>query len=348
LLLQHVILLARSLSQETQLRHKWRQLLGGFIKDGETIENTCDRIVKTQTGLGIDEIEPLAVVTNKFTCQSRTLLHHGLAFIAHTRGTLTLPPDHLGAYIAQPAEQLAYSNREIAIAAKDKVDRKRTFVPEDEIEVSQRYAVNYWIHKSIINRPFELLSSRLLRDKIKQFCDKAETIIDIACGDDGLILELAKTAKFCVANDISWETLKRLRRRNHRSNIIFTNHDATDLPFRKEFDVAICKNVLHHAHNLTELLGLLQNLTKVGDRLILIDIENPFKSTLRAKLWHSYYVRFLGDRGRYFLTKNEFEKVVSLVFQGAGITYDRVQTFKGNYMFAVIENPSRHVTDSTR
>jgi len=90
-------------------------------------------------------------------------------------------------------------------------------------------------------------------------------------------------------------------------------------------------------HNLSELVDLTKVLKNVGSKIILIDIENPLKSTLWAKIWHEYYVRFLGDRGRYFLTRDEFEKVISHIFENAIITFDVVSTLKGNYMCAVVE-----------
>jgi len=224
------------------------QLIGSFIKEGETIEDVCDRIVKSKTKLQIDEIEPLAVVKSEFKCQDRAILHYGLAFLVYTRGTPTLPSGDLGVYVAQCPEQLAYSNKEILAIALEKINHKKTFVPYDEIEISRSHAIKQFIHKMIINKPFDRLSSKLLREKVKKFCEKADTILDVACGNDTLILELARNAKFCVANDISWSTLQQLRKKNSLPNVVFTNHNATDLPFRKKFDVVLCKNSCGKSH----------------------------------------------------------------------------------------------------
>lgn len=319
-----------------QIENEW-QLPGGFAKDGEHIEDACERIITEQTGLKINEIEPLAVVVNKFRCHSRELEHRGIAFLVHTSGTLRLPHGHLGAFIAQPIEQLAYSNREIAVAALEKISARRSFCPEDEIGVAERYALNYSLHKLLISKPLKWLSSGPLGRTVTDFCGGADYVLDVACGDDELILDLAKSVRFCVANDVSWPTLRRLRKKCTQTNVMFTNHDATSLPFRSKFDVVICKNMMHHMHNAAELQELLESLAGLGNKLILMDIENPSKSTLESRFWHYYYVRFLGDRGAFFLTRCEFEKVVSSVFGSRSLVFGVVPTHKGNYMYAVVE-----------
>lgn len=325
------------IKDDAQTQTDW-QLLGGFVKEDEAVEDVCDRVVHLKTGLNIDEFRPLAVVINRFTCHRRVLEHYGLAFIVSTRGTLALPPNHLGAYISQPVEQLAYANREVFALAAERIRDWQTFVPEDEIDANRKNSASYSFHELFVKQLFEPFSSRLLKNRINELCSGAETIIDVACGDDSQVLNLASSAKFCVANDISWAALKRLRQKNRQGNVIFTNHDATCLPFRRKFDVAICKNLLHHSHNRSELLAILENLKHVGTKLIVVDVENPLKSTWRARIWNAYYVRFLGDRGRYFLNKSEFERVISLVFRDASISFEEVQTIKGVYMIAVVEN----------
>lgn len=316
--------------------HAWK-LIGGYISNGERIEDAYTRITTTETRLRIDEVEPLAVVINEFGCRSRTIKHRGLAFSIHTRGTPQLSPAREGSFVAEVLDQMAYSNKGILELALARLKSRRAFAPYDEIDISRRRTVQQSIHNKIINRPFKYFSSKPLKRRIKEYCEGADTILDAACGDDTLILELARNAKFCVANDISLDILSHLRAKDPPRSVIFTNHNVTELPFEKKFDVAIFKNTLHHMHSLEEFMSVLNSLRKVSHRLILVDIENPTKSTIRAKLWHEYYVRFLGDRGGYFLTREEFEKAISYVYRDANIESDLVTTLKGDYMFAIID-----------
>jgi len=313
------------------------QLVGGFVQKDETIEDVCDRFISEKTGLQIDEVEPIAVVKNEFHCQNRTISHHGLAFLIYTRGIPRFPENCRGIFATECPDQLAYANKEIILLALKKARAKKAFTPYDEVEISNRRAIRLFIHKNVINKPFDYLSSRLLKQRIRDYCGKAETILDVACGNDTLILELAQTAKLCMANDISWSVLRQLRKVTKAKNVIFCNHNAIDLPFARKFDVVICKNVLHHMHNLTEVVALTSNLQRVGKKIIIVDVENPNKSSLQARLWHEYYVRFLGDRGHYFMSRHEFEKAVSHIYRGSKIAFDLVTTVKGSYMFAVIE-----------
>jgi ADP-ribose pyrophosphatase YjhB (NUDIX family) len=317
-------------------QHVWR-LAGGYVLDKERIEDAYIRITAAETGLNIDEVEPLAVVINEFHCGNRTIRHRGIAFLIHTRGSFGLTPRHAGDFVAEPPDQMAYSNKEVLELAFASLHSRRTFAPHDEIDSSQGRTLQRFIHRNIINKPFKGLSSMQLKRKITQYCEGAETVLDAACGDDTLILDLARNARFCVANDISLRMLGHLRTKDAPSSLIFTTHNVTELPFKKKFDVAVFKNTLHHMHNLDEFLLALDSLRKVAHRLILVDIENPARSTRRAKFWHSYYVRFLGDRGGYFLTEEEFRESLSYVFSDATIRFDSVSTVKGRYLFAIVD-----------
>lgn len=327
------ILIQRDSNKHERLWH----LIGGFIDANESIEDACNRLVKGSTGLEIDEMEPLVIVRNEFKCRNRFVSHYGVAFLVYARGLPQRSKMADMTYISQTPDQLDHANREILESAIERLRQRRAFTPDDEIEISRKQNWRQLLHKKLINPVFDSLSSKRLRDKVKSHCSNAETIIDVACGNDSLILELARNAKFCIANDVSWQTLQHLRQDPAPDNVLFTCHNALDLPFRGKFDVVICKNVLHHMHNLTEFAALTDALRYVGHKIILVDIENPSNSSLRAKLWHEYYVRFLGDRGRYFLKWDEFKRAVSLIYERAQIQFERVESIKGTYMFAVVE-----------
>lgn len=72
-------------------------------------------------------------------------------------------------------------------------------------------------------------------------CNKAVRIIDIGCGTGRHSLELSKRGYSVVGIDLSQSLLHKAREKaeNDGLNISFLHHDARELPFHEEFDIAI-------------------------------------------------------------------------------------------------------------
>jgi ADP-ribose pyrophosphatase YjhB (NUDIX family) len=70
----------------------WR-LIGGPIQDykRETIEEAVNRIVKSEVGMEVAELEPIATVRQLFRWGGNSIEHYGLAFIARAVGELKTP-----------------------------------------------------------------------------------------------------------------------------------------------------------------------------------------------------------------------------------------------------------------
>ena len=58
---KHEFLLTRDLNKDIG----W-ELVGGYIKDGESIIDAANRVVLRETGLIIDELQPIAIINNNF------------------------------------------------------------------------------------------------------------------------------------------------------------------------------------------------------------------------------------------------------------------------------------------
>ena len=71
--------------------------------------------------------------------------------------------------------------------------------------------------------------------------DRSKKIIDIGCGTGRHSIELAKRGYQIKGIDLSDSQLTRAREKakEHRVEVDFQKHDARDLPFKGEFDVAI-------------------------------------------------------------------------------------------------------------
>jgi hypothetical protein len=161
------------------------------------------------------------------------------------------------------------------------------------------------------------------------------SIIDLSCGDDDFIFELEKKylPEICLANDISWKLISLIKKKGGERNIIFTNHDIADLPFTKKFDLAVFKNTFHHVPFGAQA-DLLKKLSGLSKQFIIIDIEDPARSNLLAKIWNWYYVHFLGDQGESFLTFKKFREIVTNNIKNKKIVFGMVNTIKGRYFYA--------------
>ena len=71
--------------------------------------------------------------------------------------------------------------------------------------------------------------------------DKSVRILDVGCGTGRHSIELTKRGYAVKGIDLSESqlTLAREKAKNYNLNIDFSRHDARDLPFRNEFDLAI-------------------------------------------------------------------------------------------------------------
>ncbi len=71
--------------------------------------------------------------------------------------------------------------------------------------------------------------------------DKSVSILDIGCGTGRHAIELAKRGYRITGVDLSESQLARAREKAAKENlaVVFQKHDARDLPFKNEFDLAI-------------------------------------------------------------------------------------------------------------
>lgn len=316
------------------------ELAGGFINDEqpERPEEAVFRIVKRETGLDVTEAMPIAVIRNHYVCPSTDVTHYGIAFAITARGTIAAGNKQAEFTSIIPENMLA-SDRNILDVAKDKIKYKKSDLPIEEITSVSKFSWSIWIHKHFIAPILYFFCSRKINNRLMAIIGKPYSFVDIAAGDDKLAIKICRTndTNICVANDICMQSIKYLTKKTAPDeDIIFTNHNAIDLPFSYVFDTALCKNTLHHMKDRTEMANLLYSLRKISKRIVLCDIEDPKHSKIRAYLWNCYYRLFLGDQGGFFITFNQFKSILSKIFVGDNIEFEIINTIKGNYMVAVI------------
>ncbi|MEV0614130.1 class I SAM-dependent methyltransferase [Nonomuraea sp. NPDC050404] len=226
-----------------------------------------------------------------------------------------------------------------------------------ELDIAVRYRRRFVLHHRLL-KPMLRIASRFfgetpvseVRDEIVAHASRkgARTFLDVACGENDLCLELAIEGSLAlvVGNDVAWPQVELLQTRctdlPARCVVMFTNHDATALPFEDAiFDVSLCKNALHHVEP-SEAGRLIRETVRVARRAMVVEVMNPQYESKWGRLRHQYYLRFLKDAGVKFYSRSEFFDLTDLPSRRS--FYER-RTVKGVYMFALFEGaglvPSR-------
>jgi ADP-ribose pyrophosphatase YjhB (NUDIX family)/SAM-dependent methyltransferase len=311
------------------------ELPGGFIEESETIEDAVNRITLDETDLEIDELEPIAVVNNTFRSDRKSVTHTGIAFMALSRGKVRQYPKNIQMhYAGHITERVAFQNEKILTLAKERLMGKSFKPPFEEIEsVKQKNFIPFYLFHRYIVKPFGSLSSKKLSKEIFSLIEgKPKSILDASCGDSSIINQLCEhySPEICIGNDISWRTISLMK--DKHPGVVFTNHNALELPYKYKFDLVIFKNTLHHI-NRKDQLSVLKNLKKLAKQLIIIDINDPRNTGFIPRLWNNYYVYILGDQGESFLNFKDFQSLALPHYKEMKMYVGTVNTVKGQYYF---------------
>lgn len=318
------------------------ELPGGYVNDGESIEEAVNRITQSETGLDIDELSPVAIIKNIFRCSDKKIIHSGIAFMALSRGSIKTYSRNFQTHFANGTpKKIAYQNKKIFSIIQKRLNNTVHQPPFGEIDSvkNKNFFLPYLFHKYAIKHIVNFSSRKIKKAIFDSLIEgRPKSILDASCGESSIINELYEKYKpdICIGNDISWKAITLIKNKN--SSIFFTNHNILNLPYKIKFDLVIFKNTLHHIDKgyQKEVLG---NLKKIAKQLIVVDVDNPQHTTFRAKLWNNYYIYLLGDQGDDFLNFNEFRKILdSEKFFDCRIKTGLINTIKGNYFYASIKD----------
>lgn len=221
-----------------------------------------------------------------------------------------------------------------------------------EIQTSQKYIGRYKFHEKFIKK--YLLTYKKRRKKefnelMLKLIPFKSSIIDISCGDNKDIFDIAmnKNYDLIVGNDIC---IKYMEEKTNE-NVMYTNDDVIFNNIKDEsYDVAFCKNTLHHMNDVNAINNMLLLLNRISKHEILIvEICNPRETGGLPKFLNKWlYTKFLKDAGSCFLNESQFKKIIEHNFNHYKIDYYTFTNILGTYMIAKIrkdklyENKSRN------
>jgi 2-polyprenyl-3-methyl-5-hydroxy-6-metoxy-1,4-benzoquinol methylase len=327
-----------------------RWLLWGSIKCNEQIHDAIQRITqRAHPDIKISDVCPINLIDNTFCHKDHAATLHGIVFAARIRnkscvedtlqwGTFPITDDLIQSihkYGNKDVLQYFYSNimPKLVLYSSD--------MQEEEILINEQMQLRYKIH-GIRGKPllrlFGINKNYIIKDWIIEQCRDEQKIIDVSCGEDNLVRCIAQGSnKIVIGNDISrsqiWITP------HHLSNLIYTNHNAANLPFKyRAFDVAICKNTLHHMPHRLQLTQLLASMKKIAKKMIFVEIENPeVTGWIPWKIHKHLYRGFLKDAWGAYIDQIQFTDLMQAVYSKTHTIETGIfKTPQGNYFRAVV------------
>ncbi|HNG97436.1 MAG TPA: methyltransferase domain-containing protein, partial [Candidatus Absconditabacterales bacterium] len=341
------------------------ELPGGSIHDHETIQDCINRLTKEiNNDILISDVMPIYTVINDFRSTNNYSHEHiGLVYFARIRSKVSLSAN-FNTHLLVHASHIdidaftKFSNKTIIehiIKDYNLYIIGEAYNTQDlEIDTNEKYSFRYIIHNYLMKpmlRYFDTGKQNMkqhLIDYIKEY----SKVLDVSCGDDSLLIDTIchteSNIQLAVGNDISRSQIALLSQlyKKYINRIIFTNHNATALPFASNFfDIVLCKNTLHHMPDKKSLQKLLQYCFDVGKEIVFVEIENPLSTGGFSYKLHKYRYRgFLKDVGGAYMTRECFMSIIKTHYEGlADIDFNVFQTLQGSFMVAYIKKRSINV-----
>ena len=279
---------------------------------------------ETLPSVPMTAFEPLVRLSHILTYENQSYTIPGVAYTArvHPRRTVKMGTgkfynrDELRRCVS--GSLFDFTNREVAQAAITRIESREKLkirFPENEVFRDRVSWARFVLHRLVVKPLFALLKrNKKLRAKLTESIGSPQTFLDASCGDSDICLTVAKRSERsrCVANDVFWDaqvdwSAKGLAESHRR--IIRTNHNIACLPFRNNsFEVALCKNTLHHFNSIEEFKMALENLVRIASKVIVVDVEKPVRLIHQAI--NFYYRIFLRDAGQQFFEYEGFQQAI--------------------------------------
>lgn len=316
-------------------RGPWGTIFG-TVSDDEGAVEAVNRLTQRETGRTVDEVQPIAILDTGAGDRN------GIAFTALIDDSAETDRMENVSRTDTIPDSLDSTEQRLLELSVPVLETCSADLPDDEIDSGESFFLPHLINKHVVSRFVGRFASQKLKHELLDVVDgDPDTVLDACAGDDEFVLTLQSKydPDLCVANDIAWKTTEILREQSQSSELVFTNHNVLNLPIDATFDLVVFKNSLHHLPD-SQQLETIRRLSDVAKQLVVVDVADPRRASLRSKLWNRYYVHFLGDQGNSFNTFEEFRRLVETGIDDRDFEFGTVETIKGTYYYGSIRNPN--------
>lgn len=87
--------------------------------------------------------------------------------------------------------------------------------------------------------------------------------------------------------------------------------------------------------DLDSLKKLLNEMMRISKKVVIVEILDPKHESPWGRLRHIYFMKFLGDAGEHFLSREEFDAVTN---DKRRTSKFEMKTIRGVYQFAILKN----------
>lgn len=293
--------------------------------------------------LSFEELYPIAFIENNFLYNAKKHKHKGLIFVGRLSDNQVFNSHELS--IRNINDEFLFSNphnKVIFDIVREHIER---FMVDDDLEKeriiaakllsskSKEAKVKFLLENNIDTSNISILKNKIINDIAMKAPKK---IIDIACGDDEIIYDIAKNAKAQLfANDIALPYITKFHKnKKDYSRIIFTNFNAIDAPFKQNaFDVLLCKNLLHHVRENLRI-ELISHLLDISKEVLLVEILHVDEQNhYGCKLHNDFYNCILNEtNGKYYMCYREIENLCRTCNAEIG-QQSLIETNNGKYAY---------------
>jgi SAM-dependent methyltransferase len=349
------------------------------VQPGQALEEAVRALSEdVLPGAHLAGFEPTAMVTHRFTLKdegkvSDSFLQRGVAFVARL---MDIGADNTstGASRRDNARFVSfrecrehvrrgafrkYTNAVIAERSLDFLDQFfQLKVPPQDVEVLESEAAlsKYRIHDALVKPVLGLLKrAERFNELVLATVGTPARFLDASCGESSLLFEVsARGADLVVGNDVAWPVVKMLAGRSRPGDgraLLFTNHNLVYLPFRNgAFDVALCKNTLHHLQSPREFELAVAGLLRVAPRVVLVEVVDPAKRFV-SRIINQYYRHFLRDAGEHFFSEEKLRAAIDGFVSDGGrgrvSSWEKFSSLHGDYIVCCLESAQTSGGDVT-
>jgi SAM-dependent methyltransferase len=152
------------------------------------------------------------------------------------------------------------------------------------VMISDRYSNGKWV----VNNRAHLISLIM-----KNLNNNSKTVLDLGSGEgtySAQFLQVFPQCSLLVGIDISRENINQAKKKQNRKKTEFIIADGQNLPFKNlSFGAAICKDILHHADDPSQVLKELIRVSK--DSVVIEANKRNIIMLLHEKYGHHHLTR---------------------------------------------------------